>query len=136
MEDKKLKQAFLDYLKRTIKETSDKIEDDKYVEKRLLEMSSKIREMIKVLERSGSLYNDILDPLQKETERKKETFRHVLDKPIDQLGLSTRSYNCLSVIGIKSVGDLIKKTDYELLKTKNFGRKALSETKQALKKII
>lgn len=136
MGGKKLKQAFLDYIKRTIKEISDKIEDDKYVEKRLLELSSKISEMVKVLERSGSLYNDILDPFQKAVERKQEMFKHVLDRPVDQLGLSSRSYNCLSSHGIKNVGDLIKLTDIELLKTKNLGRKALNEIQQALKKLI
>jgi DNA-directed RNA polymerase subunit alpha len=58
--------------------------------------------------------------------------REYLDRSIDELELSVRSYNCLKNAGIETVGDLVQKTEAELLKTKNFGRKSLNEIKELL----
>ncbi|MCX7913751.1 MAG: DNA-directed RNA polymerase subunit alpha [Thermodesulfovibrionales bacterium] len=55
-----------------------------------------------------------------------------LNKNIDELELSVRSYNCLKNAGIKTIADLVQKTEYEMLKTKNFGRKSLNEIKELL----
>ncbi len=55
-----------------------------------------------------------------------------LYKTIDDLDLSVRAYNCLKNAGIRYVGDLVKKTEAEMLKTKNFGRKSLNEIKLIL----
>ncbi len=52
--------------------------------------------------------------------------------PVDQLGLSVRSANCLNAADIKYVAELIQKTEAELLRTKNFGRKSLDEIKDRL----
>ena len=46
---------------------------------------------------------------------------------VDDLELSVRSHNCLKAANIKTVADLVRKTEAELLKFRNFGRKSLSE---------
>jgi DNA-directed RNA polymerase subunit alpha len=56
----------------------------------------------------------------------------VLDRSIDELELSVRSYNCLKNADIRSIRDLIKKTEREMLSTKNFGKKSLTEIKDLL----
>ncbi|MFN0121798.1 MAG: DNA-directed RNA polymerase subunit alpha [Blastocatellia bacterium] len=55
-----------------------------------------------------------------------------LEKTVDELELSVRSYNCLKNANIKSIRDLIQKSEAEMLKTKNFGRKSLNEIKDIL----
>ncbi|MEW5902345.1 MAG: DNA-directed RNA polymerase subunit alpha, partial [Acidobacteriota bacterium] len=56
----------------------------------------------------------------------------VLLKPIEHLELSVRSSNCLKSAGIERIFELVRKTEEELLKTKNFGRKSLAEIKETL----
>ena len=53
-------------------------------------------------------------------------------KSIDELELSVRSYNCLKNANIKTISDLVQRTEHEMLKTKNFGRKSLNEIKNIL----
>jgi DNA-directed RNA polymerase subunit alpha len=55
-----------------------------------------------------------------------------LDKSIEELELSVRSYNCLEAAGIKTIRDLVQKTEQDMLKYRNFGRKSLSEIKSIL----
>ena len=55
-----------------------------------------------------------------------------LDRSVDELELSVRSYNCLKNADIKTIRDLVQKTEAEMLKTKNFGRKSLNEIKEIL----
>jgi DNA-directed RNA polymerase subunit alpha len=55
-----------------------------------------------------------------------------LDRSVDELELSVRSYNCLKNADIKSIRDLVQKSESEMLKTKNFGRKSLNEIKEIL----
>jgi DNA-directed RNA polymerase subunit alpha len=55
-----------------------------------------------------------------------------LFRSVDELELSVRSANCLQNANIKSIGDLVQKTEAEMLKTKNFGRKSLKEIKEIL----
>ena len=55
-----------------------------------------------------------------------------LNKSVDELELSVRSYNCLKNANIQTIGDLVVKTENEMLKTKNFGRKSLLEIKDIL----
>ena len=55
-----------------------------------------------------------------------------LDKSVDELELSVRSYNCLKNANIKAIRDLVQKSENEMLKTKNFGRKSLNEIKDIL----
>jgi DNA-directed RNA polymerase subunit alpha len=55
-----------------------------------------------------------------------------LDKSVEELELSVRSYNCLKNANIRTIRDLVQKTEAEMLKTKNFGRKSLNEIKEIL----
>jgi DNA-directed RNA polymerase subunit alpha len=57
----------------------------------------------------------------------------VLNKKIDEMELSVRSYNCLIGEGIRYVGDLVQKTENDMLKLANFGRKSLNELRENLK---
>jgi DNA-directed RNA polymerase subunit alpha len=53
-------------------------------------------------------------------------------RSVDELDLSVRAENCLQAANIKYIGDLVQKTESEMLKTKNFGRKSLKEIKELL----
>lgn len=55
-----------------------------------------------------------------------------LNRSVDELELSVRSYNCLKNADIKTIGELVQKSESEMLKTKNFGRKSLNEIKEIL----
>ncbi len=55
-----------------------------------------------------------------------------LDKSVEELELSVRSYNCLKNANIRTIRDLVLKTEPEMLRTKNFGRKSLNEIKEIL----
>ena len=56
-----------------------------------------------------------------------------LDKSVEELELSVRSYNCLKNANIRTIRELVGKTEAEMLKTKNFGRKSLNEVKESMK---
>lgn len=73
------------------------------------------------------------EPEKSEDEDKDiEPLNPYLDKPVEDLELSVRSANCLKNAEIHFIGDLAQKTDQEMLKTKNFGRKSLNEIKSLL----
>ncbi len=55
-----------------------------------------------------------------------------LDKSVEELELSVRSYNCLKNANIRTIRELVQKSEAEMLKTKNFGRKSLNEIKDIL----
>src|SRR6201992_3377606 len=55
-----------------------------------------------------------------------------LNRSVEELELSVRSYNCLKNANIQTIGELLQKTAYEMLKTKNFGHKSLNEIKEIL----
>ncbi len=55
-----------------------------------------------------------------------------LDKSVEQLELSVRSYNCLKTANIQTIRELVQRTEAEMLKTKNFGRKSLNEIMEIL----
>ncbi len=71
-------------------------------------------------------------PVQKEVSSEPEFNKNLL-KTIDELELSVRSYNCLKNENIIYVGDLVSRSEAEMLKTANFGRKSLNELKENLK---
>ena len=66
------------------------------------------------------------------TEEEIGNINEVLLRHVEDLELSVRSANCLKNAGINSIGELVQKTEAEMLKTKNFGRKSLSEIKDIL----
>jgi len=61
-----------------------------------------------------------------------EKLNENLFRSVDELELSVRSANCLKHANIKLIGDLVQKTESEILATKNFGRKSLNEIKELL----
>ena len=62
----------------------------------------------------------------------RQTFDPILLRPVDELELTVRSANCLKAENIYYIGDLIQRTETELLKTPNLGRKSLNEIKEVL----
>lgn len=61
-----------------------------------------------------------------------EKINEHLFRSVDELELSVRSYNCLKNANIQTIGELVQKTDAEMLKTRNFGKKSLNEIKAIL----
>ncbi len=53
-------------------------------------------------------------------------------KPVEEMELGIRTYNCLKNANIQTIGELVQKTEVELLNTKNFGRKSINELKEEL----
>lgn len=74
------------------------------------------------------------EPVDKpaDEEQEKDQVNENLFKSVDELELSVRSANCLKNAGIRYIGELVQKTEAEMLKTKNFGRKSLNEIKEIL----
>jgi DNA-directed RNA polymerase subunit alpha len=66
------------------------------------------------------------------SEQDREQWYEKLNKSVDEMELSVRSYNCLKNANIRTIGELVQKTEAEMLKTKNFGRKSLNEIKEIL----
>lgn len=62
-----------------------------------------------------------------------ERIRQVLNTPVEELELSVRSSNCLKNANIKTIGELTRKTEDDIAKTRNFGKKSLQEIKEKLK---
>lgn len=74
-------------------------------------------------------------PSEDDEEKKKKelaALREKLTKSVDELELSVRSANCLKNANIQYIGELVQKTEQEILQTKNFGRKSLNEIKEVL----
>ena len=72
------------------------------------------------------------EPVEEEEEEEEEKLNENLFRPVSELELSVRSANCLKNANIRLIGELVKKTETEMLKTKNFGRKSLNEIKGIL----
>ena len=77
----------------------------------------------------GTEIGQIFEP---QAARGSEKFDPILLRPVDELELTVRSANCLKAENIYYIGDLIQRTENELLKTPNLGRKSLNEIKEVL----
>ena len=77
-------------------------------------------------------FEEVDEVIKLEAEEEKGNINEVLLRSVEDLELSVRSANCLKNAGINSIGELVQKTEAEMLKTKNFGRKSLSEIKDIL----
>ncbi len=73
-----------------------------------------------------------MKPRQAEPARLPDEINEYLYRTVDELELSVRSANCLKNANIRLIGELVQKTEAEMLKTKNFGRKSLNEIKEIL----
>ncbi|MEE9543800.1 MAG: DNA-directed RNA polymerase subunit alpha [Thermodesulfobacteriota bacterium] len=72
------------------------------------------------------------EEVAEEQKEERPALNENLFKTVEELELSVRSANCLKNANIKYIGEMVKKTDQEMLKTKNFGRKSLNEIKELL----
>jgi DNA-directed RNA polymerase subunit alpha len=72
------------------------------------------------------------EPVEEKVDKSAEIINENLSRSVEELELSVRSYNCLKNANIKTIGELVQKTESEMLKTKNFGRKSLNEIKEIL----
>lgn len=77
-------------------------------------------------------FDETEEPIPVETTEVEEKFNENLLRSVDELELSVRSANCLQNANIRTIGDLVQRTEAEMLKTKNFGRKSLKEIKEIL----
>jgi DNA-directed RNA polymerase subunit alpha len=77
-------------------------------------------------------FDEVDEEEQQEVVKEEETVNENLLRHVDDLELSVRSANCLKNAGINLIGELVQKTEAEMLKTKNFGRKSLNEIKEIL----
>jgi DNA-directed RNA polymerase subunit alpha len=68
-----------------------------------------------------------------EVDEEEEKVRKILNTSVEELELTVRSSNCLKNANIRTIGDLTKKTEDEIAKTRNFGKKSLQEIKEKLK---
>ena len=72
------------------------------------------------------------EPAKPEVDQAKQKMWADLAKSVEELELSVRSYNCLKNANIQTLAELVQKTDGEMLRTRNFGRKSLNEIKEIL----
>ncbi len=77
-------------------------------------------------------FEEIPEMAEEPAERAMSQMNEVLNRSVEELELSVRSYNCLKNANIQTIGDLVQKTEAEMLRTKNFGRKSLNEIKEIL----
>ena len=75
------------------------------------------------------------EPVEEEKEEKEEKLNENLFRSVSELELSVRSSNCLKNANITLIGELVQRTEPEMLKTKNFGRKSLNEIKAILEEM-
>jgi DNA-directed RNA polymerase subunit alpha len=77
-------------------------------------------------------FEETAEPIASPANEEQEKLNENLWRTVDELELSVRSANCLQNANIKYIGELVQKTESEMLKTKNFGRKSLKEIKELL----
>jgi len=77
-------------------------------------------------------FEEVEETVEEEQPKREAKGNEYLDRSVEELELSVRSNNCLKNANIKTIRDLVQKTESEMLKTKNFGRKSLNEIKEIL----
>ena len=91
-----------------------------------------IRRAATILQQQMAVFVDLQRETMAEPEEKEEEIDPILLRPVDDLELTVRSANCLKAESIYYIGDLIQRTEVELLKTPNLGKKSLTEIKDVL----
>jgi len=97
-----------------------------------IEPEEAIRRAATILSEQLEAFVDLRDVREPEVKQEKPEFEPILLRPVDDLELTVRSANCLKAESIHYIGDLIQKTEVELLKTPNLGKKSLTEIKDVL----
>src|SRR6266481_470242 len=77
-------------------------------------------------------FEELPEATEETAERSLDKMGEQLNRSVEELELSVRSYNCLKNANIQTIGELVQKTEAEMLRTKNFGRKSLNEIKEIL----
>ncbi|MEO8097509.1 MAG: DNA-directed RNA polymerase subunit alpha [Acidobacteriota bacterium] len=77
-------------------------------------------------------FEELPESAEEPAERAMSQMNEVMNRSVEELELSVRSYNCLKNANIQTISDLVQKTEAEMLRTKNFGRKSLNEIKEIL----
>ncbi len=77
-------------------------------------------------------FDEYIEPEEIEIPREDAKFNDNLNRRVDELELSVRSANCLQNANIRFIGELVQRSESEMLRTKNFGRKSLNEIKEIL----
>lgn len=91
-----------------------------------------IRRAATILQQQLAVFVDLEGERESEPEYKEDAIDPILLRPVDDLELTVRSANCLKAENIYYIGDLIQRTEVELLKTPNLGKKSLTEIKDIL----
>ncbi len=97
-----------------------------------LDPEEAIRQAATILQHQLSVFVDLQSDAVKEPEEQEDKIDPILLRPVDDLELTVRSANCLKAENIYYIGDLIQRTEVELLKTPNLGKKSLTEIKDVL----
>jgi len=91
-----------------------------------------IRRAATILQQQVAVFVDLESEAEPETVEEEDEIDPILLRPVDDLELTVRSANCLKAENIYYIGDLIRRTEVELLKTPNLGKKSLTEIKDVL----
>lgn len=97
-----------------------------------LEPEEAIRRAATILQQQLAVFVDLQGEDEAETDEPEEEVDPMLLRPVDDLELTVRSANCLKAENIYYIGDLVQRTEVELLKTPNLGKKSLTEIKDVL----
>ena len=97
-----------------------------------IEPEEAIRRCATILQQQLAAFVDLKDEKQSEPKKEEPEVDPILLRPVDDLELTVRSANCLKTENIHYIGDLIQRTEVELLKTPNLGKKSLTEIKDVL----
>lgn len=97
-----------------------------------IEPEEAIRRSATILQQQLAVFVDLQNEAEPEPEEVEDEIDPILLRPVDDLELTVRSANCLKAENIYYIGDLIQRTEVELLKTPNLGKKSLTEIKDVL----
>ena len=97
-----------------------------------IEPEEAVRRAASILQDQLTNFVDLQSKVEPEPEEQEPEIDPILLRPVDDLELTVRSANCLKAENIYYIGDLIQRTEVELLKTPNLGKKSLTEIKDVL----
>lgn len=97
-----------------------------------LDPEEAIRRSATILQQQLAAFVDLKHEIKEEKEVEKPAIDPILLRPVDDLELTVRSANCLKAESIYYIGDLVQRSEVELLKTPNLGKKSLNEIKNVL----
>ncbi|MDC1208388.1 DNA-directed RNA polymerase subunit alpha [Litorivicinus sp.] len=97
-----------------------------------LDAEEAIRRAATLMQQQLSVFVEFEGPKVTESEQQKDEIDPILLRPVDDLELTVRSANCLKAENIYYIGDLVQRSEVELLKTPNLGKKSLTEIKDVL----